>query len=157
MKTYSATPSDITQAWWVVDAQDVVVGRLASKIAMILRGKHKPMFTPHMDCGDFVVVVNADKAKFTGSKRQAKRYYRHTGHPGGIKETSPEKIFASAHPERVIEQAVLRMLPKESPLARQQYGKLRVYAGAEHPHTAQQPQVLDFASQNPKNKRSNKR
>lgn len=157
MKTFSATPSDITQNWWVVDAQDVVVGRLASKIAMILRGKHKAIFTPNMDCGDFVVVINADKAKFTGNKTEAKRYYRHTGHPGGIKETSPQKIFAGAHPERVIEQAVLRMLPKESPLARSQFTKLKVYASAEHPHEAQQPKVLDFAAQNPKNKRNNKR
>lgn len=157
MKTFSATPADITQKWWIVDAQDVVVGRLASKIAMILRGKHKPIFTPHMDCGDFVVVINADKAKFTGKKNENKRYYRHTGHPGGIKETSPEKIFAGAHPKRVMEQAVLRMLPKESPLARAQFTKLKVYAGSEHPHEAQQPQVLDFATQNPKNKRINKR
>jgi large subunit ribosomal protein L13 len=157
MKTFSATPADITHNWWIIDAQDVVVGRLATKVAMLLRGKHKPIFTPHMDTGDFVVIINADKAKFTGNKRGDKRYYRHTGHPGGIKETSPEKIFASTHPQRVLEQAVLRMLPKESPLAREQFGKLRVYAGAEHPHEAQQPKVLDFAAQNPKNKRSNKR
>lgn len=157
MKTFSATPSDITQSWWVVDAQDVVVGRLASKIAMILRGKHKPIFTPNMDTGDFVIVINADKAKFTGKKREDKRYYRHTGHPGGIKETSPEKIFSGAHPKRVMEQAVLRMLPKESPLARAQFTKLKVYAGSEHPHEAQQPKVLEFATQNPKNKRINKR
>ncbi len=157
MKTFSATPADITQKWWVIDAQDVVVGRMASRIAMILRGKHKPIFTPHMDCGDHVVVINADKAKFTGKKRGVKKYFRHTGHPGGIKETSPEKIFSSEHPHRVIELAVQRMLPKESPLARAQLTKLHVYAGAEHPHAAQQPQVLDFASENPKNKRSNKR
>lgn len=157
MKTYTATPAETTHSWWVIDAQDVVVGRLASKVAMLLRGKHKPTFTPNIDTGDFVIVINADKAKFTGKKRGVKTYYRHTGHPGGIKETTPEKIFAGAHPNRVIEQAVLRMLPKESPLARAQFGKLRVYAGTEHPHEAQQPKVLDFASENPKNKRSNKR
>ncbi len=157
MKTFSATPADINHEWWVIDAADVVIGRLASKVAMLLRGKHKPIFTPHMDTGDYVIVINADKAKFTGNKRDAKRYYRHTGHPGGIKETSPEKVFSGAHPERVIEMAVKRMLPKESPLARQQFGKLRVYAGAEHDHAPQQPKVLDFAALNPKNKRTNKR
>lgn len=157
MKTFSATPSDITQHWWVIDAQDVVVGRMASKIAMLLRGKHKPIFTPHMDCGDHVIVINADKAKFTGKKRGVKTYYRHTGHPGGIKETTPEKLFAGAKSPHVIELAVQRMLPKESPLARQQFGKLHVYAGAEHPHAAQQPKALDFAAANPKNNRSNTR
>jgi large subunit ribosomal protein L13 len=157
MKTFSAKPSDITQNWWVVDARDVVVGRLATKIAMMLRGKHKPIFTPHMDCGDHVIVINADKARLTGKKRGVKTYYRHTGHPGGIKETSPEKLHAAGKAHRVIELAVQRMLPKESPLARQQLGHLHVYAGAEHPHAAQQPKTLEFAAQNPKNTRSNKR
>lgn len=153
MKTYSAKPSEVTQQWHVIDAEGVVLGRLASRVAMLLRGKHKPTFTPHIDCGDHVVIVNAEKVKMTGRKRQQKVYYRHTGHPGGIKEATAEKILSGRFPERVIEKAVERMLPKESPLARQQFGKLRVYGGTEHPHTAQQPQAYDFAAENPKNKR----
>lgn len=153
MKTFSATPKDITRDWWVIDAKDVVTGRLAAKIAMLLRGKHKAIYTPHMDCGDNVIVINADKVRFTGKKREDKKYYRHTGFPGGIKETNPETVLKSAHPERVLHAAVKRMLPKESPLARQQLGKLFIYAGDTHPHEAQKPQTLDFASQNPKNKR----
>jgi large subunit ribosomal protein L13 len=154
-KTFSATPKDITRDWWVIDAQDLVVGRLAVKVATLLRGKHKPIYTPHMDCGDHVVVVNADKVRFTGRKLTDKKYYRHTGFPGGIKETTPEKVLKGDHPERVLKMAVLRMMPKESPLARQQLTKLKVYAGAEHPHEAQNPKALDFASENSKNKRSN--
>lgn len=153
MQTYSAKPSEVKKKFVLIDADGVVLGRLASKIAMILRGKNKPIFTPHIDTGDHVIVINADKVKLTGKKRTNKVYYRHTGHPGGIKSVTPEFLLDGKHPERVIEKAVERMMPKESPLARDQLGKLRVYAGTEHPHTAQQPVVLDFAAQNPKNKR----
>jgi len=153
MQTYSAKPSEVTKKWLVIDAEGVVLGRLASQIALLLRGKHKTIFTPHIDTGDHVVVINAEKVKLTGKKLKNKIYYRHTGFPGGIKTLTPEFILASKFPERVIEKAVERMMPKESPLARQQLGKLRVYPGTEHPHTAQQAEVFDFASKNPKNKR----
>lgn len=153
MKTYSAKPADIERKWWVIDAEEVVLGRLSSSVAMILRGKHKPTFTPHMDCGDHVVIVNADKVKLTGKKRANKTYYWHTGYPGGIKQRTAAQILDGKFPTRVVEKAVQRMLPKESPLARQQLTKLHVYAGSEHPHEAQKPQVLDFAARNPKNKR----
>mgnify|MGYP000235706982 CR=1 FL=1 len=153
MKTFSATPKDIKKEWLVIDAQGVVVGRLASYVAKILRGKHKPSFTPHMDCGDNVIIINAGKVKMTGKKRTDKRYYYHTGYAGGIKERTPEFILNSANPERVMEKAVERMLPKDSPLARQQMGHLYVYAGAEHPHAGQSPKSVDFAKMNVKNAR----
>jgi large subunit ribosomal protein L13 len=153
MYTKSAKTAEADRKWIVVDADGAVVGRLATFIAKRLRGKHRADFTPHADVGDFVVVINAEKVKFTGKKMENKRYYRHTGHPGGIKETSPAKIIAGRFPERVLEQAVLRMLPKESPLARDQFKKLRVYAGAEHPHEAQNPTNVDFKSMNSKNVR----
>lgn len=153
MKTYSAKPSEVSHNWWVIDADGVVLGRLASAVAKILRGKHKPTFTPHIDTGDHVVIINAEKVKLTGKKMTDKPFYWHTGHPGGIKERSAKFTLASAYPQRLIEKAVQRMLPKESPLARDQFGKLRVYAGEKHPHEAQAPKVLDFASKNPKNKR----
>lgn len=152
-KTYSAKPSEVKKVWWIIDAEDVVLGRLASNIAMILRGKHKPTFTPHIDCGDHVVVINAEKVRLTGKKRENKKYYRHTGHPGGIKEATAGFILDSRFPERVLQKAVERMLPKDSPLARDQFSKLKVYAGAEHPHAAQQPQAIDMAAKNIKNKR----
>jgi large subunit ribosomal protein L13 len=152
MKTYSAKPSDIEKKWILIDAENLVVGRLASIIAARLRGKHLPTFTPHMDCGDHVIVINADKVVFTGRKRDNKVYYRHTGYPGGIKETTPAKVLEGKFPERVVELAVKRMLPR-GPLARQQMGNLRVYAGAEHPHVAQSPEALDVASLNAKNVR----
>ena len=152
MKTYNA-PHDVEHKWVVIDATDVVVGRLASYVAKRLRGKHRADFTPHIDTGDFVVVINAEKAKFTGNKLADKTYYRHTGHPGGIKETTAGKILSGRFPERAIEMAVKRMMPKESPLARAQYKKLRVYAGSEHPHEAQQPEAVDFAAMNSKNVR----
>jgi len=123
-------------------------------VATRLRGKHKTTYTPHMDCGDNVVIINAEKVKLTGNKLTGKKYYRHTGYPGGIKETTPEQIFASKHPERVVEKAVDRMIPK-GPLGRAQLSHLRVYAGTAHPHEAQSPEVLDVAAMNPKNKRSN--
>ncbi|KCZ94415.1 50S ribosomal protein L13 [Hyphomonas johnsonii] len=150
MKTYNA-PADVEHKWVVIDATDVVIGRLASYVAKRLRGKHRPDFTPHIDTGDHVVIINAEKAKFTGKKLTDKIYYRHTGYPGGIKSTTPGKILDGKYPERVIEMAVKRMMPKESTLARTQFGKLRVYAGAEHPHTAQQPETVDFKSMNRKN------
>lgn len=153
MKTYSAKPQDIEKKWIVVDAQDIVLGRLASFVATRLRGKHKPTFTPHMDCGDNVVVINADKVKLTGNKREQDIFYWHTGYPGGIRERSKGQILDGDHPQRVVEKAVQRMLPR-GPLGRKVFGNLRVYAGAEHPHTAQEPEVIDFASMNSKNKRS---
>ena len=152
MKTYSATPSDVDRKWYIVDAEDVVLGRMASIIAMMLRGKHKPMFTPNIDCGDYIVVINAEKVLLTGNKRANKTYYWHTGYPGGIKSRTADKILDGAHPERVVSKAVERMLPKTI-LGRQQINKLKIYAGTEHPHEAQNPEVLDVASMNPKNKR----
>jgi large subunit ribosomal protein L13 len=153
MKTYSAKPSEVEAKWLVIDADGVVLGRLASEVAKIIRGKHKPTYTPHIDCGDHVVIINAEKVHLTGRKRENKVYYWHTGHPGGIKGRTAAKILDGAHPERVIEKAVERMVPR-GPLGRDQMRKLRVYAGADHPHEAQQPAVFDFASRNPKNKRN---
>jgi large subunit ribosomal protein L13 len=153
MKTYTAKPSDIQKAWLVIDAKGVVLGRLASYTAKLLRGKHKPTFTPHMDCGDNVIIINADKIKMTGKKVTDKIYYRHTGHPGGIKEQTPEYLQREGKSERIIEKAIQRMLLKDSPLARRQMTHLHVYAGTEHPHTAQQPKVVDFAAMNVKNAR----
>jgi large subunit ribosomal protein L13 len=153
MKTFSARPADIDKKWILVDADGIVLGRLASQVAMILRGKHKPGYTPHMDCGDNVVVVNAGKIHLTGKKASDKVYYRHTGYPGGIKERRAGEILSGKHPERVVQKAIERMIPG-GPLGRQQLKNLRVYAGAEHPHMAQNPDILDLAARNPKNKRS---
>lgn len=152
MRTYSAKPAEIEAKWFLVDAEGLVVGRLASLVATMLRGKHKPSFTPHIDCGDNIVVINADKVRFTGRKRDQKTYYRHTGYPGGIKSNTAARILDGKHPERVVEKAVQRMLPR-GPLGRKQFGKLKVYAGSEHPHEAQQPEKLDVAALNPKNAR----
>ena len=151
--TYATKPSDIERKWYVVDAQGVVLGRLSAEIAKILRCKHKPNFVPNIDCGDYVVVINADKVKLTGKKLTDKKYFKHTGWIGGIKETTPAKILAGRFPERVIVKAVERMISR-NPMGRQQMTKLKVYAGENHPHTAQNPEVLDIASKNPKNKRS---
>lgn len=153
MSTFSARPADIKKKWVLIDAEGLVVGRLASHIAMRLRGKHLPIFTPHMDTGDNVIVINADKVNFTGNKLAAKKYYHHTGHPGGIKERVAGKILAGRFPERVLEKAVERMLPR-GPLFRDLLGNLKVYAGAEHPHAAQTPEKIDVAAMNPKNKRA---
>jgi large subunit ribosomal protein L13 len=153
MKCYQAKPADVEKKWVIIDAQGLVVGRVASLIAMRLRGKHKPIYTPHVDCGDYVVVVNAEKVVFTGAKFQDKRYYRHTGFPGGVKETSPRKIIEGKFPERVLEKAVQRMLPR-GPLAREQLTHLRIYKGPEHPHAAQTPEVLDVKALNRKNVRA---
>ena len=151
MKTYTATPADIEKKWILIDADGIVLGRLASIIAMRLRGKHKASFTPNMDCGDNVIVVNAEKIQMTGKKRE-KNFYWHTGHPGGIKSRTKQQILDGAHPERVIIQAVKRMLPGNK-LSRQIMTNLRVYAGTEHPHEAQDPIVLDVKSMNSKNTR----
>ena len=142
MTTVSMRDQDVVRAWWVIDAEDQTLGRLATEVAHRLRGKHKPEFTPHVDTGDFIVVVNAEKVRVTGNKEQNKMYWRHTGYPGGFKSTSVEKMRAT-HPERMIEIAVKGMLPKNS-LGRAMYRKLKVYAGSEHPHSAQQPQVLEL-------------
>jgi large subunit ribosomal protein L13 len=152
MKTFSATPADIEKKWVLIDAQGLVVGRLATIIAMRLRGKHKPSYTPHMDDGDNVIVINAEKVVLTGRKRDQKMYYHHTGYIGGIKERSARFILEGRYPERILEKAVERMLPR-GPLGRKQLGNLRVYAGAEHKHEAQSPTVLDIAAMNSKNKR----
>jgi large subunit ribosomal protein L13 len=153
MKTFSAKPTDIEKKWFVVDADGVVLGRLAAQIANILRGKHKPTYTPHMDCGDNIIVVNAAKVRLTGNKLAGKVFHWHTGYPGGIKERTTGQILGGKYPERVIEKAVERMVPR-GPLGRQQMRNLRVYAGAEHPHEAQSPAVLDIGAMNPKNRRS---
>ncbi len=152
--TASLKPADVQKKWIVIDAENAVVGRLATFIAMRLRGKHRPDYTPHVDCGDHVVVINADKVKFTGKKLQDKTYYWHTGYPGGIKERTADKILGGKFPERILEKAVERMLPKESPLARKQMTHLRIFAGAEHEHQAQSPETIAFAEMNAKNTRA---
>jgi large subunit ribosomal protein L13 len=153
MKTFTATPADIDKKWILIDAEGVVLGRLATIVASILRGKNKPTFTPHMDMGDNVIVINAEKVQMTGNKREDKRYYWHTGHPGGIKFRTARQVLESKHPERIVVKAVERMITRNS-LGAQQMTNLRVYAGAEHPHEAQQPAVLDVKALNPKNTRS---
>jgi large subunit ribosomal protein L13 len=153
MTTYSAKPAEIEKKWVMIDATGLVVGRLASIIALHLRGKHLPIFTPHVDCGDNVIVVNAAKVLLTGRKREKKIYQYHTGHIGGIKERTARWVLEGKFPERVLEKAVERMLPR-GPLARRQLGNLRVYPGPEHPHAAQQPAMLDIAKMNRKNTRS---
>jgi large subunit ribosomal protein L13 len=151
--TRAAKASEVTHGWIVVDAEGAVVGRLASFIARRLRGKHRADFTPNVDTGDHVVVINAGRVAFTGRKLERKVYYRHTGYPGGIKEVTAGKLLGGKHPERVVEKAVERMMPKESPLARRQLAKLHVYAGADHKHAAQQPVSVDFKGMNRKNSR----
>lgn len=153
MKTYSARQGDIEKGWVLIDAEGVVLGRLAAIVATRLRGKHKPEFTPHMDMGDNVIVINADKVQVTGNKRDGKIHYRHTGYPGGIRQRTTREILEGDHPERLVMQAVRRMLPG-GPLSRRQMTHLRVYAGAGHPHEAQQPAVVDVAAMNKKNTRS---
>lgn len=151
-KTHSTKTADIEKKWLLIDASGLVVGRLATIIAMRLRGKHKPSFTPHMDDGDNVVVINAEKIVFTGSKLEKKVYHHHTGYIGGIKERSAKSILEGKFPERIVEKAVERMLPR-GPLGRAQLGNLRVYKGPEHPHAAQAPTPFDVAKLNPKNSR----
>ena len=152
MKTYSAKPAEVEKKWVLIDAENLVVGRLATIVAMRLRGKHKPTFTPHVDMGDNVIVINAEKVALTGRKLDQKKYHWHTGYPGGIKERTARKIIEGRFPERVVEKAVERMLPR-GPLGRQQLKNLRVYAGSEHPHAAQQPETLDVAALSTKNAR----
>ena len=149
--TKSAKPHEVVKDWHLIDADGLVVGRVASLVANILRGKHKPIYTPHVDCGDNVIIINAEKVRFTGKKMTDKDYYKHTGHPGGIKHTTPVKILEGKFPERVLEKAIERMIPR-GPLGRDQMRALRVYGGSEHPHVAQSPNVLDVAAMNRKNK-----
>ena len=152
MRTHSLTAAQAAEGkkWVLIDAEGVVLGRLASHVANILRGKTKPCYTPNQDCGDNVIIINAEKVRLTGNKRNTKTYYWHTGHPGGIKERTADKILDGRFPERVIEKAVERMVPR-GPLGRQQMKNLRIFAGTEHPHEAQNPEVIDFASMNAKN------
>ncbi|MCZ8087020.1 MAG: 50S ribosomal protein L13 [Brevundimonas sp.] len=152
--TASLKPAEVEKKWIHIDAEGVVVGRLATFISNRLRGKHRGDYTPHVDCGDYVIVTNVDKVVFTGNKLTDKVYYRHTGHPGGVKEVTAGKQLNGRFPERVLEKAVERMLPKESPLARKQMTHLRLYTGASHPHEAQSPETIDFKSASPKNTRS---
>jgi len=153
MSTYSAKAADIEKKWVLIDAKGLVVGRLASIVALRLRGKHKPTYTPHVDDGDNVIIVNAEKIVLTGRKREQKIYHHHTGYIGGIKERTAKYILESRFPERVVEKAVQRMLP-HGPLGRKQFGNLRVYKGPDHPHAAQQPEIIDIAAMNRKNARS---
>lgn len=150
--TTSLKAAEADKKWILIDAEGVTLGRMASIIALRLRGKHKPQFTPNVDCGDNVIVINAEKVNLTGNKRQDDIFYWHTGYPGGIKQRSKGQILDGKHPERVIEKAVERMLPR-GPLGRKVFSNLRVYAGAEHPHEAQKPEILDVAAMNSKNKR----
>ena len=149
--TKSAKPHEVEKKWHLIDADGLVVGRVATIIANILRGKHKPIYTPHVDCGDHVVVINAEKVRFTGRKLAQKIYYKHTGYAGGIKDVTADKVLAGRFPERVLEKAVERMVPR-GPLGRAQMMNLHLYAGTEHPHAGQQPETLDVASLNRKNK-----
>jgi large subunit ribosomal protein L13 len=153
MKTYSAKPAEIEKKWVVIDAEGAVVGRLAALVARRLRGKHLPHYTPHVDCGDNVIVVNAEKAVFTGRKREDKTYHWHTGYIGGIKQRTARQVLEGKFPERVIEKAVERMMP-DGPLARRQLRNLRVYAGAAHPHEAQKPEPVDLTALSQKNVRT---
>tara|TARA_B100000676_G_scaffold308168_1_gene368355 strand:+ start:387 stop:860 length:474 start_codon:yes stop_codon:yes gene_type:complete len=156
MKTYSAKVSELDKQWLIIDAEDVVLGRLAAEVATRLRGKHKPTYTPNMDCGDNIIVINAERVKLTGRKLENKHYFWHTGYPGGIKSRTAGKLLSGKTPETVVKNAVKRMIPK-GPLGKQQLGNLKVYAGAEHPHEAQKPKVLDLSVINPKNKRNSLR
>ena len=149
--TKAAKPHEVEKKWHIVDATDLVVGRAAVVIANVLRGKHKPSFTPHVDCGDHVVVINADKVRFTGKKLTQQTYYKHTGYPGGLKEVTADKVLGGRFPERVLEKAVERMIPR-GPLGRDQMRALHLYNGTEHPHAGQAPEPIDVASMNRKNK-----
>lgn len=153
-KTYAAKPSEITKKWWLIDAQDLVVGRVSTIIANTLRGKNKPQFTPNLDCGDNVIVINAEKVKLTGKKYAEKKYYSHTGHPGGIREKTARQILESAKPEDVLRKSVARMISR-GPLQRDLMAKLHIYQGPTHKHEAQKPEILDVASMNRKNKKTN--
>ena len=151
-QTHSAKPSEVTKKWILIDAEGIVLGRMAAEVVTILRGKNKTMFTPHIDTGDHVVIINAEKVKLTGKTAEQRVFYWHSGHPGGIKEHTPKRTLSGAYPERVVERAIERMMPKDSPLARAQMKKLKIYAGPAHPHEAQTPEVLDLGARNRKNK-----
>lgn len=151
--TFTATPRDIQKSWILIDAKGLVLGRLASIVAKILRGKHKSHYTANIDSGDNVIIINAKEVVLTGNKRTDRKFYWHTGHPGGVKERTMEQILDGRFPERVLAKAIERMMPKESPLARKQMKCLHLYAGDQHPHAAQQPKILDVAVMNDKNKR----
>jgi len=153
MKTFSAKPAEVTKKWVLIDAKGLVVGRLATIVAMRLRGKHLPTYTTHVDCGDNIIIINAQHAVLTGRKREQKTYYKHTGYVGHIKERTARQILEGKHPERVLEKAVERMIPR-GPLGRVQMGNLRVYGGADHPHEAQTPEKIDIAKLNRKNTRA---
>ena len=153
MKTYSAKPSEVERRWFLIDAEGLVLGRLASFIAMRLRGKHKTTFTPHIDCGDNIIIINAEKIALTGNKARDKVFYYHTGHPGGVKERIAGETLAGAHPEHLLEKAVERMITR-GPLGRAQMRKLHVYKGPDHPHAAQTPESIDFGARHRMNKRS---
>ena len=154
LKTYTAKPSEIEKKWWLIDAEDLVVGRVSSIIAKILRGKHKTTFTPNIDCGDYVIVINDEKIKLTGKKYAEKLYYWHTGYPGGIKDRTARQIIEGKYPERILEYAVSRMMSR-GPLQRDLMTKLHIYKGNEHKHQAQNPQILDVGAMNRKNKKTN--
>ena len=151
MKTFSAKPGEIKPNWVLIDAEGLVLGRLASLVALKLRGKDKPQYTPHVDCGDYVIIINADKLALTGQKKNKKKYFWHTGYPGGIKERTADEVLDGKYPERVLLKAVKRMLPKESPLAKKQFSKLKVYSGENHPHEAQKPEAINISILNKKN------
>jgi large subunit ribosomal protein L13 len=153
MKTFSIKPNEVKKKWLLIDAQGLILGRLAVVAANILRGKNKPEYTPHVDCGDNIVIINAEKVKLTGNKLKDKKFYWHTGYPGGIKERAIGAILTGKHPERVIEKAIERMIPR-GPLGRKIMSNLKVYGGTDHPHAGQNPEVFDVAALNPKNKRS---
>jgi len=152
MRTYSAKPADVQKKWLLIDANGLVLGRLAAIVAGLLRGKHKAMFTPHIDTGDNVIIINAEKIKLTGKKAEQRVFYWYSGFPGGLKEHTPKRTLAGKYPERVVHRAIERMMPKDSPLARAQMKKLKIYAGAAHPHEAQNPEAVDIAARNRKNK-----
>ncbi len=152
MRTHSAKPSEVQKKWFLIDAEGIVLGRMAAIVAGLLRGKHKTMFTPHIDTGDHVIIINAEKVKLTGRKAEQRVFYWHSGYAGGLKEHTAKRTLTGKFPERVVERAIERMMPKDSPLARGQMKNLKVYAGAEHPHVAQTPAVLDLGARNRKNK-----
>ncbi|MGE4064513.1 MAG: 50S ribosomal protein L13 [Rhodospirillaceae bacterium] len=152
MRTYSAKPADVEKKWLLIDANGLVLGRLAAIVSGLLRGKHKAMYTPHIDTGDNVIIINAEKVKLTGKKAEQRVFYWYSGYPGGLKEHTPKNTFAGKYPERVVHRAIERMMPKDSPLAREQMKKLKIYAGAAHPHEAQSPEAVDIAGRNRKNK-----
>jgi large subunit ribosomal protein L13 len=152
MRTYSAKPADVEKKWLLIDANGLVLGRMAAIVAGLLRGKHKAMYTPHIDTGDNVIIINAEKIKLTGKKAEQRVFYWYSGFPGGLKEHTPKRTLSGAYPERVVHRAIERMMPKDSPLARSQMKKLKIYAGEKHPHEAQNPEAVDLAGRNRKNK-----